>query len=635
MLTYIAFFLAISSGSIFCSARFGRKFEEILPITCMGIVLILFVFGVMGILKAGVLAVVLLVVMLYCMSAATLVKKKDWRIFLSAVVTPGAVIFLCAYIAFALLNHGRLAYAWDEFSHWADIVKVMTLLDDFGTNPASHSIYQAYPPGMALFQYFLQKIFLFFNPGALFREALIYMPYQIFFASLLFPFFKGVSFKRPLRILLICAGIFIVPLVFFDTIYATVYIDPFLGFLAGAGFAAVFLDEDRDWVYSLYIWLLCATLILAKDSGMLFALLLAAAYCISIFDGAKRSGESTSRRQQFLLAGVSLLFVLLPKLLWSLELKTSNALIMFTGKVDLVRLLKVLIGRDNTYLSTVFRNWGSALVHRRISLGYTGGEVSYYILFLATALFAFLLYKLFAAKKPQFRRTRGWVVLIMIAEIVIFLFGLCVMYMFKFSEYEATQLASFARYTNTVFLAAWITVGFIALHAIDLAPSRDRKQALEAVLLCVVLAVAPMGNIYSFVRGNTVRESVATRAPYAELSDKIMDVCDGKSTVYFISQENSGFDYWVTRFSVRPNSITALYWSIGDGSFYEGDLWTLTITEEQWQQELVEKYDYVALYRLNDYFYEHYSTLFEDPTQIAENAVYRVDKDTGLLVFCA
>lgn len=85
------------------------------------------------------------------------------------------------------------------------------------------------------------------------------------------------------------------PTLFFDGIhnvygvgvYNSVCIDPFLGILAGAGFAAVFLNKDRDWVYSLYIWLLCSTLILAKDSGMLFAILLAAAYCISIFDREK------------------------------------------------------------------------------------------------------------------------------------------------------------------------------------------------------------------------------------------------------------------------------------------------------------------------------------------------------------
>ena len=51
----IGLFLGVLlSGSVFAAARFGRKFEEILPLTCMGIVLALFLFGAAGLLSAGV-----------------------------------------------------------------------------------------------------------------------------------------------------------------------------------------------------------------------------------------------------------------------------------------------------------------------------------------------------------------------------------------------------------------------------------------------------------------------------------------------------------------------------------------------------------------------------------------------------
>lgn len=208
MFAYIVFFMAISSGSVFCGARFGRKYEEILPITCMGIILILFVFGILGILRAGIIVVILLVITLYLLSAALLIKRRKFDDFLLAVFTPAFVIFLVIFIAFAFLNRGRLAYVWDEFSHWVDIVKVMTTLDDFGTNPASQSWFQSYPPGMTLFEFFLQRIVLFFNPNAGFHEASVYVAYQVFFSSLLLPFFKGRSFRDPLPILIICTGIF-------------------------------------------------------------------------------------------------------------------------------------------------------------------------------------------------------------------------------------------------------------------------------------------------------------------------------------------------------------------------------------------------------------------------------------------
>lgn len=385
MFAYIVFFMAISSGSVFCGTRFGRKYEEILPITCMGIVLILFFFGILGVLKAGVIAVVLLVITLYILSAALIIKKRRFDDFLLAVFTPGFVIFLVIFIALAFMNRGRLAYAWDEFTYWMDIVKVMTILDDFGTNPDSQSWFQSYPPGMTLFEYFLQRIVLFFNPDAGFHEASVYVAYQVFFASLLFPFFKGRSFRDPLPILLICTGIFITPTLFFDGIhnvwgagiYQAIYIDPFLGFLAGAGFATVFLNKDRDWVYSLYIWLLCSTLILAKDSGMLFAILLAATYCISIFEREKLTQNTSSGRKEYLLVVVALLFVFLPKLLWNLELKTSGAAIVFNGKVDYFQLWQVLIGRDTTYRSTSFNNWVNAMFDPCIMLGHINVKVSY------------------------------------------------------------------------------------------------------------------------------------------------------------------------------------------------------------------------------------------------------------------
>lgn len=646
MLAYSVFFLAVSSGSIFCCARYGRKYEEILPITCMGIVLVLFIFGILGILKVGIFAVMLLVITLYLLSAVTLITRKNWCAFLSAAVTPGSVIFLGVCVAFAFLNRGRVAYGWDEFSHWADIVKVMTILDDFGTNPASHSYLKYYPPGMALFQYFLQKILLFFRPDSGFHEASLYMAFQVFFASLLLPFFKGQSFRYPLRTLLFFTGIFIAPLQFFGTLYTYVFIDPILSFLAGAGFAAVFLNKDRDWVYSLYIWLLCSTLILTKESGLFFAPLLAAAYCISIFDRDKLPGDISLRRTKCLLAGCGVLFVSLPKLLWNFELKTSGALIpvdgkvdllrsMLDGKVDFVKLWQVLTGRDTTYLSTVFDRWRNALFTPYIYLGHSSIAVSYFTLFLAICLFAFLLYRLFAVKEPQFRQTRRWVLLIMLAEIVIFVFGLCVMYMFKFIEYEATQLASFTRYVNTVFLAAWITVELIVFHAIDFVPSSSKKRTLTLVLLIVFLAIAPFNQIDLFVHRYHVKASAANRAPYVAISAKINDVCDSQSTIYFVSQENSGFDYWVTKYNVRPNIIdNTWYWSIGEGPFYDGDIWTAEVTAEQWQKDLIQNYDYVVLYQLNDYFYEHYSALFEDPSLIAENSVYLVDKESGLLVFC-
>ena len=58
------------------------------------------------------------------------------------------------------------------------------------------------------------------------------------------------------------------------------------------------------------------------------------------------------------------------------------------------------------------------------------------------------------------------------------------------------------------------------------------------------------------------------------------------------------------------------------------------MTPEQWQELLLEQYDYVAIYKLNDYFLEHFGMLFGDPDTIAENTLYRVNRETGMLEIC-
>ena len=60
-----------------------------------------------------------------------------------------------------------------------------------------------------------------------------------------------------------------------------------------------------------------------------------------------------------------------------------------------------------------------------------------------------------------------------------------------------------------------------------------------------------------------------------------------------------GAYYWVIRFNARPNATNEHFsWSIGK-AFYEGDIFTREISAEQWQQELIREYDYVAIFRIN------------------------------------
>ena len=58
------------------------------------------------------------------------------------------------------------------------------------------------------------------------------------------------------------------------------------------------------------------------------------------------------------------------------------------------------------------------------------------------------------------------------------------------------------------------------------------------------------------------------------------------------------------------------------------------MTPERWQEILLAQYDYVAIYKLNAYFVEHFGMLFADPDAISENTLYRVNRESGMLEVC-
>ena len=84
----------------------------------------------------------------------------------------------------------------DEFTHWIYIVKEMVRLNKFGTVSDANAMFASYPPGLALIQYFLEKLNLLVSDNY-FSEWRSFYAYHILMITMFFPFLqrgkKGVS----------------------------------------------------------------------------------------------------------------------------------------------------------------------------------------------------------------------------------------------------------------------------------------------------------------------------------------------------------------------------------------------------------------------------------------------------------
>lgn len=143
------------------------------------------------------------------------------KAFFTNLFSEGFIAFLILSVVAVRSVSGKLFDSWDEFSHWGDIVKAMSFLDDFGTNSLSFSLFKNYPPGMSLLQYFLEKLLMFF-PKVHFEEWLTYFVYQVYCFSFLIPLFclktqKGAG-SRIVSGLLSAAVVFFAPLTFAESI---------------------------------------------------------------------------------------------------------------------------------------------------------------------------------------------------------------------------------------------------------------------------------------------------------------------------------------------------------------------------------------------------------------------------------
>ena len=65
------------------------------------------------------------------------------------------------------------------------------------------------------------------------------------------------------------------------------------------------------------------------------------------------------------------------------------------------------------------------------------------------------------------------------------------------------------------------------------------------------------------------------------------------------------------------------------------DIQFRNVSPGDWWSCLCSNYDYVAILTADDYFINTYGTLFEDDAEIADNTLFRVDSEKGMLIKCA
>ena len=618
------FFLVLVAPPLFLAVYKKRRFEETIALTTGGMILFMYVLGIIGLLKVSVYLILGATAALLILSFIKILKSKQFLKSLAPFFTPAALAFFLFFLFLLYAHYERLLHEYDEFTHWGDVVKAMAWIDDFSTSPLSHSYFQNYVPGMAIFQYLFEKLAMIF-PGGIFVDWRLYFAYHLLTVIFLLPFFTVRKWRWFLPAFLLILFTALTPVFFDPESLSSIYVDGFLGLLAGAGFATLFLKKSSGWKTA-HILVICALLVLVKDVGLLFAVTLALAFLISEMPQIREN-----RKKFLILAGLVVAAVALPKILWEISIRVNHITFMkFRRPIKLDVLFRVITGQQAGYEAEV----GAASINRLLTgvVGFHGPiEIKMIYPVLAAILIAVLMLFLFLWKKqdPEAHRQHRAAVWGALATFVLYCLGMPLLYMFKLNS---DTLVSFDRYMGIVLTCLIVLIFLLAAAWLQERP----KWMIAGVGACVLIGAMTLNPVImgKYLNRESIGDQYYVLGRFDTFVREMNEIAGGEEKhVWIIAQESDGSEFWPLRYGIRPaNGEINVGFSISDHtkSLYPGDIWTLIIPAEEWREKLKD-YDYVMIWQADDTFREDYAALFENPADIDDRTIFAVNHNTNLL----
>ena len=156
---------------------FGKKIEETVGVSIICASFIVYLFGMIRLLKVGPIVIVLIsgIASVYIIFAIVKSKGKLMRVVFSA----GTLILLFFLLFFAFYNYGRDLKHPDEYMVWGLMPKNYYYFDDM-FSPYSSDLGMYYPPIVSLWLYFANKTWICFSDSiCLWAQSLLTISFVI------------------------------------------------------------------------------------------------------------------------------------------------------------------------------------------------------------------------------------------------------------------------------------------------------------------------------------------------------------------------------------------------------------------------------------------------------------------------
>jgi hypothetical protein len=600
-----------------------------LPTAVFGITAVLYIFGLFNQLLVGFWVALAAIALATLVSIALLVKDKELLAHLKSLLSPGLAIFVSLALFSFLLTRGMQLSSWDEFSHWGTIVKATFLFDAVGPYNPVELGFRNYPPSLSLFEYFVTKL------GGAWLEGNIFWAYQLIIWSLFTPFLAQLRWRRWGQLFVIVPLVFIAPLAFFNSLNVTL-IDPLLGMLFGYGLAITYVGNILQWRLALHVGLAIFMLTLAKDAGTFMAALVVVLYLVRLLAAKKINPEEWSWKRFAILGSIPTLSLVASNQSWSALVRARVEAPAFSSPIDIGAFFGALRGEGPAYWQEILSTFGFGISNYPINNDGALGIPQLQLIVLFAIVLAIAEWQVSRRMGRRFGfASIGTVVIGAIA----YTYGLLILYLFRFGEYEAVRLASYERYLGTYWVGialfvALITIWLFAGNASSQATSGSKTNTegmaelvAAGIVVLGLFVLSPVQKLGEFF-ANPHGYSSQVRAQFEPVLEQAKQAgIQPGDKVWIIAQHTTGFEYWVMRYSLMENETNDANWSLGSKAD-ENDVWTVEKSASEWAQELAD-YDYVVVVRSTESFAQEFGDLFGNQSDVTSSSVFRVEKERG------
>lgn len=611
----------------FCfSSLFKIKFAYTLPFSVLSIITVLYIFGLFTILNIGAYIVAGLIAVASILTLCFKIKNKTLKE-VKFLDFSFVVFSVLAILQFLLLKDQMLLH-WDEFSHWGTIVKNMFYHGNFG-NIGTSVLFPGYPPASGVFHSF----FMFL--GNNFVEGYMYMSMNILNFSLIVPVLSRLSLKFSWKNLIVVLFALCLPFIFVDDYFANIYVDGCLGLMfAYIVFIGVLNDKFDLFTIinlSLALFVLCIT----KEAGMGIGIIALLIILIDLIFFRRNSVKEFvgGRKAKIFLLSLPLVAIIFAKLSWKIYLNVFNLNDAWNvSTVSLTGIAKLFL-TPTDYQIQIITGFTTEFFRNSVF-----GVLSLSIV--STCLLLTLVNFFISVSNKEKKRDLTISILFFIG-LFAYAITLLILYVFTYSEYEATRLASFDRYFSTYLL------GIVMLIFYKLVINMSKHNTDENITenkgfryICIALSFVaftciPFASLINntFYREYTKNWEVGQRLALEDFSNFTATLDVEKDKVYYVYNNSDGGIYYKAMFDaipVRINISTELKhtcWSLGEPRF-NGDIWSWNLSADDWAWILErDQFTYVYLHRVDQIFIDSYSELFEDPRMIQNGQAFKVERN--------